>query len=153
MFWYDFLSLPCVEFHRTNQVLFPLIEYQSLGKCFLTSCLGLPMVQRRLSIEFRATFVSLYHITLSVFFPAVFSFILAHSPVCSFFSCIQWSTWSFLLTSTSLWDQTSCTFASLNGNFIAFLFTWSVIIHHFKFHFRVHERFCEHLKSLVLFSM
>lgn len=34
MFWYDFLSLPCVEFHRTNQVLFPLIEYQILGKCF-----------------------------------------------------------------------------------------------------------------------
>lgn len=153
MFWYDFLSLPCVKFRRTNQVLFPLIEYQILGKCFFNFMPGSSNGTKMFIIAFRTTFVSLYHIALSVFFLAVFCFILAHSPVCSFFSCIQWSTWSFLLTSTSLWDQTSCTFASLNGNFIAFLFTWSVTIHHFKFHFRVHETFCEHLKSLVLFSM
>lgn len=111
------------------------------------------MVQRYLSMEFRTAFVSLYHIVLPVIFPAVFSFILAHSPVCWFLSCIQWSTWSFLLTSISLWDQTSCTLASLNENFIASLFTWSVIIHHLKFRFRINEIFCEHLKSLVMISI
>lgn len=122
---------------------------------FLTSCFGLQWYKKNVYLlSLGQPFVSLYHITLPIILPAVFSFILGHSPACSFPDCIQWSTRNFLLISTY--------FVGSGSDFLqACLFKWkfccfpvhlvssySLFKSHFRF--RCQKTFCD-ISSLLCY--